>query len=187
MSDILTAWKKEGLVQVRLNRIEREERGGGRGNKCKKKEKGWQWCTRAASVLVHREQKHCVRELELVSSHTWRVQWGSRQTSVHLFLSPGVIWKRALAVSDEDFTALWFQEVATGEDLNVLSFLIELSVRRGGSSWLLPFTALPLPVQRLGYGPVWRRRASSHRWRAAAAEGRAEPVNTSMGAKQMKW
>lgn len=69
----------------------------------------------------------------------------------------------------------------------MLSFVTELSERRGGSSWLLPFTALPLPVHHLGYGPVWRRGASFHRWRAATAKGRAEPVNTSMGAKQMKW
>lgn len=140
MSDIPTAWKKEGLIQSETEKNRRRKREG-RGNKCQKQ----------GMTVMHKScisscpqgtKKHCFREWELVSSHTWRVQWGSRQTSVHLFHSPGVIQKRDPAVSDEDFRVLWFQEVATGEDLNVLSFLIELSLRRGGSSWLLPF--LPL-------------------------------------------
>lgn len=48
--------RRKDWYKVRLNRIERQGRGRAEGINAKK-EKGWQWCSRAASVLVHREQK----------------------------------------------------------------------------------------------------------------------------------
>lgn len=49
--------RRKGWYKARLKRIE-EERGRAEGINAKNK--GWQWCTRAASVLVHREQKNIV-------------------------------------------------------------------------------------------------------------------------------
>lgn len=40
MSDILSAWKKEGLIQSQTEQNRKRRKREGRGNKCKKKKKG---------------------------------------------------------------------------------------------------------------------------------------------------
>lgn len=79
---------KDIQSQTEWNRKKRKREGG--GNKDKKRKRVTVMYKDCISSYPQ-GTKHCVREWELLSSHTWRVQWGSRQTSVHLFLSPGVI------------------------------------------------------------------------------------------------
>lgn len=174
--------RRKGWYKARLNRIEREERG--RAEEINAKNKGWQWCTRAASVLVHREQKNIVS----VNGSCWSLTHGEcsekagRLAWALAWSKRGVLRSLMRILERYDSRRLPLERIWTCCHF-WLSSVCDVEAPLG----CFIFTTLPLPVQRLGYGPVWRRRASSRRWRAAAAVWRAEPVNNSMGAKQMKW
>lgn len=109
-------------------------------------------------------KKHCVREWELVSSTTRRVQWETRQTSVaraaeHQSPSASLVFSASLdwaLVQSRGLRAFFywdleFHDYAAGEDLNVLLSLCEHSVRRGDSSGCCSPPCCLWP----GYGPLW--------------------------------
>lgn len=62
--------KRRKTDKIRLKRIEREVRGRAEGIK----KKGDRDVQGLHHFLPTGNKKHCVREWELVSSHTWRVQ-----------------------------------------------------------------------------------------------------------------
>lgn len=174
--------RRKGWYKARLNRIEREERG--RAEEINAKNKGWQWCTRAASVLVHREQKNIVS----VNGSCWSLTHGecsekAGRLAWALAWSKKGVLRSLMRISERyDSRRLPLERIWT-----CCHFWLSSACGVEAPLGCFLFTTLPLPVQRLGYGPVRRRRASSRRWTAAAAVWRAEPVSNSMGAKQMKW
>lgn len=182
MSDISTAWEKERVIQSQTEQNRKRRKREGRGDKCQKQ----------GMTVMH---KGCIssrpqgtKNIVSVNGSCWSLTHGEcsekagRLAWALAWSKRGVLRSLMRILEHYDSRRLPLERIWT-----CCHFWLSSACDVEAPLGCFLFTTLPLPVQRLGYGPVWRRRASSSRWRAAAAVWRAEPVNNSMGAKQMKW
>lgn len=175
----------------------------------KKKESGWKRCTRAASVLVRKEQiTLCSVNGSWWAQATRRERWESRQTSVSVVAEHQSSVHLSLPARTEPwhdcregfracflFFVFFFFRIAE-------FYVVGVCCRRGFeravicdwtqcATWRLLCLLLPglfpspLPPAVFGLWSWLRSRASPRC--VAVIEWKVRPINTVMGAKQMKW
>lgn len=217
MSDIPARWEEEGLTQspcgwAEQKEVEGTERGGEdrkqpvaqRGEMRGKKESGWKRCTRAASVLVLQGQitlfavwvgagdlRHEARAMRRQAGLSQWCCWAPIlcQPGLSLGMIAGRGWGTVFVLFFSPFRIA--ELYAAGRCWRTLFERAVICDWTQCATWsllrlLLP-RLLPSPSPPAVFGRwSWLRGWASPRC-VAVTEWKVRPINSTMGAKQMKW